>query len=114
VNIKTSQVRCMYDRLLVRPIFEDKTRAGLIVPEKHKASVPFFLARVESAGHGRVTEDNKVVPLLVKVGQVVMVERKAGLPMPIEGETLMMISEMHVLAIIDDYQEPSSIITAVA
>lgn len=114
MNIKPHQVACLYDRLLIEPIFEDKTRAGLIVPEKAKTTTHCFLAKVVSAGHGRVTEDNKVVPLHVHVGDVVLVERKAGFPMPIEGGTYLMISEMHVLAVVRDYQEPSNIITAVA
>ncbi len=115
MNIKPEQVECLYDRLLVTPVFEDRAR-GLIVPERAKTTDRCFLAKVVSAGHGRVTEQNTVVPLKVKVGDHVLVEKKAGFPMPIEGDAAgyLMISEMHVLAIVKDYAEPSSIITAVA
>lgn len=115
MNIKPEQVECLYDRLLVTPVFEERAR-GLIVPERAKTTERCFLARVVSAGHGRVTEQNEVVPLRVKVGDHVLVEKNAGFPMPIEGDGVayLMISEMHVLAVVKDYSEPTSIITAVA
>lgn len=113
MNIKPSQVGCLYDRCLITPIFEERAR-GLIVPEKAKTTDNCYLARVVSAGHGRVTENNTVIPLRVKVGDVVLVEKKAGFPLPIEGGPHLMISEMHVLAVIADYEEPSRLVTVVA
>jgi co-chaperonin GroES (HSP10) len=113
VNVKSTQVECQYDRVLVKPIFDEKER-GIIVPEKAKQNAAYFVAKVVSAGHGRVTEQNTVVPLRVKAGDFVMVEKKAGLPMTLADGSFLMISEMHVLAVVKDYQEPSSIITAVA
>jgi co-chaperonin GroES (HSP10) len=113
MNVKSTQVDCAYDRLLIKPIHDEKER-GIIVPEKAKQNAAYFVARVVSAGHGRVTENNVVVPLRVKVGDVVMVERKAGLPLSLLDGTFLMISEMHVLAVVKDYEEPSRLITAVA
>ncbi len=113
MNVRSEQVECAYDRLLVKPIIAAKV-GSVIVPEKAKENAAYFPAKVISAGHGRVTENNTVVPLRVKVGDVVLVEKKAGLPMTLADGSFLMISEMHVLAVVRDYQEPSSIITAVA
>lgn len=113
MNVKSTQVVCQYDRILVKPLFDEKER-GIIVPEKAKQNAAYFVAKVVSAGHGRVTEQNTVVPLRVKVGDVIMVEKKAGLPLTLLDGTFLMISEMHVLAVVNDYEEPSGIITAVA
>ncbi len=113
MNVKSTSVHPRYDRCLVKPMLEEVSR-GLHVPQAYRDKAQFFLAEVVAAGEGRVNPDNTIVPLRVKAGDVVMVERKAGMPLSLEAGTFLMISEMHVLAIVRDYAEPSSIITAVA
>ncbi len=108
MNVPSTDVTPLYDRLLIQPIF-DETIRGLIVPQQAKDKAAYFLAKVIAAGHGRVTESNGMVPLQVKTGDVVMVERKAGIALGMADGPFMMISEMHVLAVVA-YKEPSLIV----
>jgi len=105
VNVKSENVHPRYDRCLVKPIYEELSR-GLHVPQMAKDKAQFFLADIIAVGEGRVTEGNEIVPLRVKAGDRVMVERKAGMPLTLEDGTFLMISEMHVLAVVDVVEEP--------
>jgi chaperonin GroES len=111
VNIRSDQCHPQYDRCLIRPVFEETSR-GLVVPQLAKDKAAFFLADVVSVGHGRVTENNDIVPLRVKVGDRVMVERKAGMPLSLEDGHFLMISEMHVLAVVDKVEESRIVVVA--
>lgn len=111
MNIKSDQCHPRYDRCLVKPVFEETSR-GLHVPQVYKDKAQFFLADVIAVGEGRVTETGGVVPLRCKAGDRVMVERKAGMPLTLEDGTFLMISEMHVLAVVDVVEEPRIVVVA--
>ena len=105
-------MRPQYDRLVIRPMLPATAR-GLHIPEAYRKNAPYFIARVEAVGQGRVTETGAFVALTVKVGDTVLVEKKAGFPLPIEGDPdLLMISEMHVLAVVDLVEEPRILVVA--
>jgi chaperonin GroES len=111
MNVKSTNVRPRYDRCLVKPIFEEKMR-GLVVPQLAKDKAAFFLAEVIAAGEGRITDRNELVPLRVQVGDICMVERKAGMPLALADGDFLMISEMHVLAVVDKVEESRIVVVA--
>ena len=67
-------VRPMFDRILIQRNEEpSRTKSGLFLPEatKEKPSEGTILA----VGQGRVSEEGKVTPLAVKVGDKVLFEK---------------------------------------
>src|SRR4051794_20554689 len=83
-------VRPLHDRILVRRMAEEeKTAGGLFIPDtaKEKPSK----GEIVAAGKGRVTEDGKVMPLEVKVGDHVLFGKYSGTELKLEGHEYLMM-----------------------
>jgi len=86
----------LYDKILVQRIEgEDKTPAGIIIPEaaKEKAQT----GKVIAVGSGRLTNDGKIVPLLVKTGDTVFFGKYSGTE---AGHEYLIIREDEILGIV--------------
>lgn len=93
-------VRPLHDRILVRRLAEDtKTAGGIIIPDtaKEKPSK----GQIVAAGKGRVTEDGKVMPLEVKVGDHVLFGKYSGTELKLNGEEYLMMREEDILGIMN-------------
>ena len=93
-------VRPMFDRILIQRNEEPtRTKSGLFLPEaaKEKPSEGTVLA----VGQGRVSDDGKVTPLAVKVGDKVLFEKYSGTEIKIDGEERIILREDEVLGILD-------------
>jgi chaperonin GroES len=96
---KITSIEPLYDRVLVRPLSEGgKTKSGLFVPEVAKGNVPYARGEVIAVGIGRVTFEGKQAPMLVKVGDLVLYDRKAGTFLPYQDDEVVMIREPEILA----------------
>lgn len=111
MNVKSTNIRPRYDRVLCKRVEAEKVR-GLYVSQAHAAKSLFYLADVVAIGEGRVTENNTVVPLRVAKDDRVMVEAKAGMPLTLEDGEFLLISEMHVLAVVDRTDESRVLVVA--
>jgi chaperonin GroES len=58
-------------------------------------------AKVLAVGPGRVTEDGKLQPIEVKVGDTVFFGKYAGTEVKIEGDDLLIIREDDVLGVLE-------------
>lgn len=105
----------LYDRLLVRPIAHDKrTKGGLYVPDMVTDGTPWFRGEVVAVGHGRVTQTGDTVPLKVVVGDVVCFYRHPPEQMAFPGDDgveLMCICERHVMAVLRDLPQATSLVS---
>jgi chaperonin GroES len=89
----------LHDRILVRRIGEDETtRGGIIIPDSAKEKKTE--AEVISVGTGRVTDKGDVRPLVVKVGDHVLMGKYAGNEIEIDGEDFVIVREEEVLGIL--------------
>jgi len=90
----------MFDRILIQRNEEpSRTKSGLFLPEaaKEKPSEGTVLA----VGQGRVSDDGKVTPLAVKVGDKVLFEKYSGTEIKIDGEERIILREDEVLGILE-------------
>jgi len=90
----------MFDRILIQRNEEPtRTKSGLFLPEaaKEKPSEGTVLA----VGQGRVSDDGKVTPLAVKVGDKVLFEKYSGTEIKIDGEERIILREDEVLGILE-------------
>ncbi len=93
-------VRPLHDRILVKRMAEEeKTAGGLIIPDtaKEKPSK----GEIVAAGKGRVTEDGKILPLEVKVGDRVLFGKWAGTELKFNGEEYLMMKEEDILGVMN-------------
>lgn len=89
----------LHDRILVRRVQEqEKTKAGLIIPDTAKEKPQE--GEVLATGNGKVKEDGKVLPISLKKGDRVLFGRYAGTELVIEGEELLIMREEEVLGIL--------------
>ena len=93
-------IRPLHDRVIVRRIEEEKTTAsGLIIPDS--AAEKPSRGEIVATGNGRANESGKIVALDVKVGDQVLFGQYAGTEIKVGGETLLVMREDDVVAVIE-------------
>lgn len=98
---KTTTLKPMGDRIVVKPIAgEEKTAGGIILPDT--AQEKPMRAKVLSVGPGRVLDNGKTVKLEVKVGDTVLFGKYGGTEVKVEGEEYVILQEREILGIFED------------
>jgi chaperonin GroES len=93
-------LRPLHDRILVRRLEEEGQKRGeIIIPDTAKEKPQ--QATVLAVGTGRVTDDGKVQPLDVKVGNRVVFGKYAGTEVKLDGEELLIIREDDILGVLE-------------
>lgn len=91
-------VRPLHDRILVRRMAEEeKTAGGLFIPDTAKEKPQ--RGEIIATGKGRITEDGKILPLEVKVGDKVLFGRYSGTELKLEGQEFLMMREEDILGV---------------
>lgn len=101
LSASSLKIRPLHDKIIVRrDEAEDRTAAGIYLPEKAKDTPKTGI--VEAVGTGTVnTDTGKLIPLTVKKGDRVIFSSYAGTEIKLEGEELLIMKEEDILAIID-------------
>ena len=88
------------DRIVVRPNeAEQTTTSGLVIPDTAKEKP--ITGEVVAVGPGRRSEQTgEIIPLDVKVGDVVVYSKYGGIEFPVDGEDLLILQGRDVLAIV--------------
>jgi len=85
------------DRLVVRPVErEEVTKGGIVLPDTVKEKPQE--GKVIAVGPGRRSEDGKVIPMDVKVGDIVIYAKYGGTEIKVDDEELMILRESDILA----------------
>ncbi len=93
-------IRPLHDRIIVERLVEEtKTAGGIIIPDTAKEKPQ--QGKVIAVGKGKKTEDGKVLPLDVKVGDKILFGKYAGTEIKIEGKEYLMMREDDVLGVIE-------------
>lgn len=93
-------IRPLHDRVIVRRTEEEKTTAsGLIIPDS--ATEKPLKGEIIAAGNGKKNDNGEVVALDVNVGDQVLFGQYAGTEVKVDGETLLVMSESDIVAIIE-------------
>ncbi|MBE0577677.1 MAG: co-chaperone GroES [Desulfuromonadales bacterium] len=93
-------IRPLHDRIIVERLEEETTTAsGIIIPDSAKEKPQ--QGNVIAVGKGKVTEDGKVLPLDVKVGDKVLFGKYSGTDIKIEGKEFLMMREDDVLGVVE-------------
>ncbi len=93
-------IRPLHDRVIVRRTEEEKTTtSGLIIPDS--ATEKPSKGEIVATGNGRVNDNGDTVALDVKVGDQVLFGQYAGTEIKVDGETLLVMREDDVVAVIE-------------
>jgi chaperonin GroES len=101
-------VRPLRDRILIKRIEESEQRVGgIIIPDTAKEKPQ--QGRVVAVGHGRVTDEGKVMPLDVKAGDTILFGKYSGTEIKLDGEEFLIIREEEVLGVVEGVREPVAV-----
>ncbi len=94
------KIRPLQDRVIVKRLEEEeKTKGGIIIPDTAKEKPQE--GKVIAVGKGKLTEDGKLIPLDVKVGDRILFGKYSGTEVKIEGEEHLIMREEDILGIIE-------------
>lgn len=93
--------RPLHDRVAVEPIEkEEKTQGGIIIPDTAKEKP--MQGKIVAAGTGLRNDKGDVIPLAVKVGDVVLYGKWSGTEVDLgSGKKLMIMKESDIMGIIN-------------
>ncbi len=93
------KLRPLHDRIIVKRLEEeDKTAGGIIIPDTAKEKPQ--QGKVIAVGKGKILENGKVTPMMVKKGDRVLFGKYAGTDIKIDGEEHLIMREDDILAIV--------------
>ena len=93
-------IRPLHDRIIVERLEEETTTAaGIIIPDSAKEKPQ--QGSVVAVGKGKMTEDGKVLPLDVKVGDKVLFGKYADTDIKLEGKEYLMMREDDILGVVE-------------
>jgi len=94
------KIRPLYDRILVKRLEEKETRkGGIIIPDTAKEKPQ--KGEIIAVGKGKVTEDGKLIPVDLKVGEKVLFGKYAGTEIKIDGVDYLIMREDDILGVIE-------------
>ena len=90
--------RPLHDRVLIKVTdSEEKTSGGIIIPDTAKEKPQE--GEVVSVGPGARTEDGKISPMDVKVGDIVLFGKWSGTEVKIDGTEYSIMKESDIMGI---------------
>ena len=90
--------RPLHDRVLIEiSDGEEKTSGGIIIPDTAKEKPQE--GEVVAVGSGARTEDGKITPMDVKVGDIVLFGKWSGTEVKIDGKVYSIMKESDIMGI---------------
>jgi chaperonin GroES len=94
---KTSKLEPLGDRVVIKPSKrEEVSRGGIVLPDTAREKPQE--GEVIAVGPGRMTDEGKKIAMDVKVGDIVVYARYAGVELKIDEEELVVVREGDILA----------------
>jgi chaperonin GroES len=94
------KLRPLQDRIIVERLEEEsKTAGGILIPDTAKEKPQ--RGKIVAVGKGKVTEDGKLIPMDVKVGDKVLFGKYSGTEIKIEGVDYLIMREDDILGVIE-------------
>ena len=94
------KIRPLQDRIIVKRIAEEeKTKGGIIIPDTAKEKPQE--GKVVAVGKGKMTDEGKLIPLDVKVGDRILFGKYSGSEVKLDGEEHLIMREDDLLAVLD-------------
>ncbi len=94
-------IKPLSDHILIEPVKEEeKTKAGIFLPEtanKEKSEE----GKVIAVGPGRKTDDGKIVPVSVRVGDKVLFTKYGPSEIKVDDKEYLIATEGDILAVIE-------------
>lgn len=98
---KKLSLRPLGDRLIVQRLEQEETlKGGIILPDSAKKKQE--IATVVAVGKGKVTDEGKTLPMPVKVGDKVLMDKYSGQEVTVDDEEYVVLRAGDVIATVED------------
>jgi len=94
------KIRPLHDRVIVKRIDEERKSAGGIVIPDTAAEKP-DQGEVVAVGKGKKTDEGKLIPVDVKVGDRVLFGKYSGQTVKVKGDELLVMREEDIMGVIE-------------
>lgn len=92
--------RPLGNRVLVRRLAAEETlKGGIILPDNAKKKQE--QAEVIAIGTGKKDKNNQLIPIPVKVGEIVLIEKYSGQDVTLDNEEFVIVRADDLIAIIE-------------
>jgi len=96
----TSKIKPLFDYVLVKPVSNEKTTSsGIVLPDSAKEKPQ--IGKVMAVGSGKVNDNGKKIPMIVKKEQKVLYKKWGGNEVKVGNEEWLLIEEKDVMAVIE-------------
>lgn len=93
-------IKPLADRVVIKMTeAEETTKSGIILSGSAKEKPQ--IAEIIAVGTSKVTDDGKVVPMTVKVGDKVLTSKYAGTEVKVDGVEYIIIRQEDILAVVE-------------
>ncbi len=94
------KIKPLNEKIVVKRLAaEDKTAGGILLPDNAKEKPRE--GKVVSVGEGKLLENGKRAPFIVKAGQRVLFTSYAGSEIKVDGEEYLIMTEDDLMAIVE-------------
>lgn len=98
---KKTSLRPIGNRVIVQRVEQEETlKGGIILPDSAKKKQE--VAVVLSVGNGKVTPEGKTLPMPVKNGDKVLMDKYSGQEVTVDNEEYVVLRSDDIIAIIED------------
>jgi len=92
-------IQPLQDRVLVKPLETgEMKKGGIIIPDTAKEKPQE--AEVIAIGPGRISDDGKLIPVNVKVGDKILFGKYSGTEVTVDGAEYLFMRESDILAVL--------------
>lgn len=96
-----TSIRPLHDRVIVKRLdAEEKTAGGIIIPDTAKEKP--IKGEVVAVGPGARDDSGRIVPMDVRVGDIVLFGKWGGTEVKVDGDDLLVLKESDLIGIIDE------------
>lgn len=94
------KIRPLQDRVIIKRIAEEeKTKGGIIIPDTAKEKPQE--GKVVAVGKGKVSDEGKLIPVQVKVGDRILFGKYSGSEIKLNDEEHLIMREDDILGVIE-------------
>jgi chaperonin GroES len=100
-TVKNITLKPLGNRVLAQRLEAKETmKGGIILPDSAKKKQE--TAKVVAIGTGKRLEDGKIIPVPVKVGDLILMDKYSGQEVTIDDEEYMILKADDIIAIIEE------------
>jgi len=94
------KIRPLHDRVIVKRLDEEKkTASGIVIPDT--AAEKPDQGEVMAVGKGKLSDEGKLMPLDIKIGDRVLFGKYSGQTVRLKGDELLVMREEDIMGVVE-------------